>query len=83
MKGKDNGSTINVVEKAKDIAKEKKCPDTIEVITGNSFPDKDALTFQNDINGELKRRFDHYIVKYESDITLFSGMIKVKLTKKQ
>ena len=83
MKSKDNGSSIDFVEKAKEIAKNKDCPDTIEVITGNLFPLKKEITFKNDINAELRRRFPHYIVESEDDVMLFPGMIKVKFTKKQ
>ena len=81
MESKDNGSSIDFVEKAKDIAENKDCPDTIEITTGNLFPKKDSLSFKNDINEELRRRFPHYVVESENDITIFSGMISVKFTK--
>ena len=81
MKSRDNGSSIDFIEKVKEIAENKNCPDTVEITTGNLFPKKDSLSFKNDINEELRRRFPYYIVKNESDITLYERMISIKFTK--
>ena len=78
---RDNGSSFEIAEKIKQSAKDQDFPEVIEIITGNLFPQKKALSFRNDINGELQRRFPLYIVKNESDVTLFAGMIKIKSTK--
>ena len=81
MKTKNNGSSIDFIEKVKEIVKSENCPDVIEITTGNLFPSKEALSFKNDINEELKRRFPFYTIEDESDITVFAGMIKIKFTK--
>ena len=77
----DNGSPIEIVNKLAEKANEENFPDNIKIITGNLFPKKDSLSFKNDINGELQRRYPRYTVKEENDITLYAGMIKVEFTK--
>ncbi len=77
----DNGSSVDFVEKVKETAENKNCPNIIKITTGNLFPKKDSLSFKNDINEELQRRFPHYVIKSENDIDFFAGMISIKFTK--
>lgn len=77
----DNGSPINVTERAIAIAEKEEYPDTIEVTTGNSFPYANEMSAMQKINQSLGSRLD-YVVLSENDITPGGGFLTVILTKK-
>lgn len=78
---KDNGSPIEIAKKVEQFAKNQHFPEVIEITTGNLSPQGDVLTLKHSINEELQRRFPYYVVKNESDITFFAGMMKTRFTK--
>jgi hypothetical protein len=78
---KDNGSSFEIAKKVEQFAENQHFPEVIEITTGNLFSQRDVLTFKNSINEELQRRFPYYVVKNESDITFFAGMMKARFTK--
>ena len=82
MPTKDNGSPINIVERATAIAKKEGYPDTIKVVTGNSFVYANETIAMQRINQEIRNRLTNYVVMSENDITPGKGFLTVILTKK-
>ena len=80
MTSKDNGSPINITERAIDIAEKEEYPDTIEVVTGNLFPYADEMSAMQKINQSLGNRLN-YVVESSNDVTPREGFLTVVLTK--
>ena len=79
---RDNGSATDIVTKAIRKAEMESFPDTMKIVTGNLFPNRDSLTAMQEINNALTNRLKDYVVVSENDITPSPGFITVILTKK-
>ena len=81
MTSKDNGSPINITERASQEARKNSFPEQIKVTTGNLFPYPNEEDAKQRINQELMKRFKDYTIQSISDITFGEGFLSVTLTK--